>query len=273
MSSILIDKQNKARIAKQFSRAAHTYDAAADVQLDIAFDAMTYLPKHAEVALDIGCGTGRISQQLIQRCDKLLAMDIALGMLQFAQQNRTESVGNIDWLQGDAENLPLGDGSMNLLFSSMVLQWCDNQQKVMAEIHRVMAAKGQAVAAIMCEGSFDELHQSWQQIDHQRHVNAFASSQSWQDAATQQGLQVTLHERSYVTWHSGIRPLLASIKSIGANVVLQSESTAANIRINGHNSLNRQTLKNLEACYQQKYAKNSQLPLTYKVCFIHCSKV
>ena len=39
-----IASRNKTRIAQQFSRAANTYNSAADVQLDIAFDAMAFLP-------------------------------------------------------------------------------------------------------------------------------------------------------------------------------------------------------------------------------------
>jgi malonyl-CoA O-methyltransferase len=34
---------NNIRIAQRFSRAANTYNSAAGVQLDIAFDAMAYI--------------------------------------------------------------------------------------------------------------------------------------------------------------------------------------------------------------------------------------
>jgi malonyl-CoA O-methyltransferase len=274
MTSTSIASRNKTRIAKQFSRAANTYNSAADVQLDIAFDAMAYLPSHYKRGLDIGCGTGRISQQLSTRCDSLVAMDLAFGMLTYAQQNSAVAESSICWLQGDADCLPIADNSIDLLFSSMVLQWSDNPQKVMSEIARVMTSGSNAILAIMCDGSFSQLNDSWQTIDSQRHVNNFASAQLWCDAATSQGLQVNMHEKQYVTWHEDIRKLLSSIKSIGANVLLtsQDKEPTDSACSKSKSVFNRHTLQHLETYYQQKYAQNMQLPLTYQVCFLHCNK-
>jgi len=263
---------NKVRIAQQFSRAANTYNSAADVQLDIAFDAMTYMPSHYKNGLDIGCGTGRISQQLSSRCDKLIAMDLAFGMLTYAKQNNSDGDPSICWLQGDADCLPIADNSVDMVFSSMALQWSDNPSKVMSEIARVMKPCSNAVLAIMCDGSFNQLNDSWQQIDSQRHVNDFTSALSWSDAAKYQGLKVTMQEKQYVTWHQNIRQLLSSIKSIGANVILTNQGLTELSKSKSKNGLNRHTLQHLEIYYQQKYAENLQLPLTYQVCFLQCTK-
>ena len=264
--------RNKTRIAQQFSRAASTYNSAADVQLDIAFDTMAYVPSQAENGLDIGCGTGRISQQLGARCNTLVAMDLAIGMLTYAQQNSLAGDSSICWLQGDADALPLADNSIDMVFSSMALQWSDNQIKVMSEIARVMRPDANAVLAIMCDGSFSQLNDSWQSIDSQRHVNAFASAQTWQDAAKAAGLQVTMHEKQYITWHQNIRQLLSSIKSIGANVLLTPQGSPEQSKPGVKNAFNRHTLQYLESYYQQKYGENMQLPLTYQVCFLRCIK-
>ncbi len=267
-----IASRNKARIAQQFSRAANTYNSAADVQLDIAFDAMAYVPSHYKNGLDIGCGTGRISQQLAARCDNLVAMDLAFGMLAYAKQNSLGGDPSICWLQGDADCLPMADNSVDMVFSSMALQWSDNQQKVMSEIARVMASGSNAILAIMCDGSFNQLNDSWQTIDSQRHVNNLASAQTWYDAAKSQGLQVTMQEKQYVTWHQNIRQLLSSIKSIGANVLLTHQYSTEQTRLESKNVFNRHTLQYLETFYQQKYAESMQLPLTYQVCFLQCRK-
>ena len=266
------NSHNKIRIAQQFSRAANTYNSAADVQLDIAFDAMGYVSSQYKVGLDIGCGTGRISRQLATRCGKLVALDLAFGMLTYAKQSSLADDLSIYWLQGDADYLPMADNSVDMVFSSMVLQWSDNQHAVMSEITRVMACGANAVLAIMCDGSFNQLNNSWQTIDSQRHVNIFANAQTWLDAAKSQGLQVTMQEKQYVTWHQNIRQLLSSIKSIGANVLLTSQDSVGQSKCDSKNFLNRHTLQHLETFYQQKYAENMQLPLTYKVCFLHCSK-
>lgn len=201
-----------------------------------------------------------------QSQNTLVAMDLAFGMLAYAKQNNLRDDTSICWLQGDADFLPMADKSVDLVFSSMALQWSDNQQKVMSEIAPVMTSGSNALLAIMCDGSFEQLNDSWQSIDSQRHVNNFGSAETWYDAAKSQGLQVTMQQKKYVTWDQDIRQLLSSIKSIGANVLLTSPKSQSQAIFNRH------TLQRLESYYQQKYAENMQLPLTYQVCFLRCSK-
>lgn len=255
---------HKSRIARQFSRAASSYDYAAQVQKDIAQDALSYLPKTTGRLLDIGCGTGRNTQSLASSCQHLLALDLAYGMLSYAQQQHINKQHDTCWLQGDAEHLPLQNNAVEGVFSSMALQWCKHPQQVMAEISRVLKPASKAVLAIMCDGSFSQLTQSWQQLDRLKHVNDFASAQVWQKSATNQGLEVNMSVKDYTTWHTDIRQLLASIKSIGANVVL-ADSTE-------QRPLNRQTLQQLDTTYRNKFAIDGQLPLTYRVCYLQCKK-
>jgi malonyl-CoA O-methyltransferase len=268
MSLIPTVTSNKARIAKQFSRAAETYDLAAQVQLDIALDAMSALVKRYHIILDLGCGTGRVSHLLADRCDNLVAMDLAFGMLSYAASQRGSAGNAIQWVQADAEHLPLADHSVDGLFSSMALQWCHHPTQVMAEIQRVMKPQSEAILAIMCEGSFEQLKYSWQQVDDNVHVNSFASPDTWYQGALEQGLTVNMWTKAYTTWHQDIRHLLSSIKSIGANVLL-ARPTAANT---AQLPLSRKVMQQLENSYQKKYAENTQLPLTYQVCFLHCIK-
>ncbi|MGJ8678968.1 methyltransferase domain-containing protein [Paraglaciecola sp.] len=256
----------KGKIARQFSRAAEQYDNDAHVQELIAQDAFSYISQHADTLLDIGCGTGRNSQVLTQYCEHLMALDLAFGMVSYAQKSISKATSQISWLQGDAEYLPLQNRSVNSVFSSMVLQWCNDQNQVMAEISRVLKPQGKAILAIMCEGSFVELNQSWRQLDKHKHVNDFASVKRWQSAALQQGLKVTYEVKPYVTWHADLRGLLASIKSIGANVVLPTQES------DGKKRFNRHTLQNLETVYSDLFAQHGQLPLTYQVCYLQCEK-
>ncbi|MFT5675611.1 MAG: malonyl-CoA O-methyltransferase [Paraglaciecola sp.] len=256
---------NKDRVARQFSRAANTYDQAAEVQVDIAFDAMQLLQGHYANVLDIGCGTGRVSKQLATKCDELLAIDLAEGMLSFAAQKYSsgEDQTDITWLLADAEHLPLRDNSSDAVFSTMALQWCQNIEQVCQEVYRVLKPKGNAVLAILCEGSLQELQQCWWQIDSQRHVNQFHSQQNWKSAARQAGFSVTSHEQSYQSWHNNVRDLLGSIKAIGANVVTETGN---------HAPVSRQMLHDLQECYVQKYACHGKLPLSYQVCFLQLLK-
>jgi malonyl-CoA O-methyltransferase len=260
---------NRRRVAKQFSRAAASYDQAAEVQLDIAFDALQLIDGNFAQILDIGCGTGRISRQLSGLGDQVLAIDLAEGMLRYAarQKNENKQVSNVSWLQADAENLPLQANSIELVFSSMALQWCTNAEQVCHEIHRVLVPRGRAVLAIMIEGSMHELSHSWSQVDERPHVNQFYNSKRWQVAALQAGFEITLSERIYTTWHNNVLELLGSIKAIGANVVTEKTDKKVN-----RTGLSRQNLQQLQDAYLYEFGLNQQLPLSYKVCFLEMQK-
>ena len=258
----------KNRLAKQFSRAASHYDNQAAVQLDIANDALALLPQHCGTALDLGCGTGRVTYRLAQRSHQLIAVDLALGMLQHARNGY--AADNILWLQGDAEHLALSDASVQTVFSSMVLQWCQSPLKVMQEVNRVLQPGGQAVVALMCEGSFNELQQVWAQLDNQRHINQFHRANHWQQAALDSGMQCTLVQKCYQTRHVNLRALLSSIKGIGANIVINPDRQTKEV---SDSRFNRRTLEKLEAVYFALYGDNRQLPLSYHIAFLHCVKL
>jgi malonyl-CoA O-methyltransferase len=260
----------KARVARQFSRAASAYDSAAQVQLEIAEDALQLCESGGRNLLDIGCGTGRISRRLLASCPEIIALDLAEGMLSYAREQITPNQqGNIHWLAGDAESLPLCDAAVERVFSSMALQWCASQKRVMDEIYRVLRPGGSATLAIMAKGSMTELSHCWQRLDHHAHVNQFTSTSDMKQAATQAGFTVVVREKSYLTWHSNVRELLGSIKAIGANVVTETGN---------HSVINRAMLKRLQLCYQNEFASSRSedakrpLPLSYHVCFLQLSK-
>ncbi|KXI30760.1 methyltransferase domain-containing protein [Paraglaciecola hydrolytica] len=258
----------KSRIARQFSRAATHYDDLATVQGEIAADAKKLLPLQCHTLLDIGCGTGRVTRQLSQQSEHVIAMDLALGMLKHASSGSHDQ--SITWIQGDAEQLALLDASLDTVFSSMVLQWCKSPLQVMSEINRVLKMQGQAVLAVMCDGSFTELQQVWAQVDSKQHINHFATPEVWQQAAVNSGLQVKLTTQFYQTWHADLRSLLASIKGIGANVLMKPQVGQDLVTKVG---FNRRTLASLEALYLQQSGENRHLPLSYHIAFLHCTKL
>lgn len=259
----------KARIAKQFSKAAVRYDNAAQVQLDIAFDALQCLPNGPlGVTLDIGCGTGRITRKILPKTSQLLALDLAEGMVHYASNNTLnlrdlDSKQNIAWMTADAESLPFQHNVIDTLFSSMALQWCMPIDVAMQEIYRVLKPSGQAILAVLCDGSMSELKSSWGVIDSDPHVNRFESHVALIDVAKSCGFTVRARTHRYTTLHRNVVGVLNSIKSIGANVLPQSGN---------HAKLSRNTLSQLEKVYFRQFAEKDQLPLGYQVSFLQLQK-
>jgi malonyl-CoA O-methyltransferase len=264
-----LSQAQKTRIARQFSRAAGQYNEAAQIQLQVAMDALSFLPEHVGISLDIGCGTGRITRMLAARSSTTYAIDLAMGMLHYA---KTESVsppdpdGVITWLQADAEQLPLQQHSVHTVFSSMVLQWCAQPDLVMQQIRGVLKPGGQAVLAIMVDNSFFELNSVWAHFDQIRHINKFHRAETWRQAALNSGLKVELQRQRYTSYHLGLRELLTSIKQVGANVLLHANET----NTQSAQPLSRSLLRQLEAEYRHQYATFNALPLSYELVFLHC---
>src|SRR5690606_13457587 len=135
---------DKKKIAHSFSRAANTYDSVAQLQRDVGTELLKklpdVLPEKARI-LDLGSGTGFFTTKLAQQYPQaqVLGLDLAEGMLHFSRKSASDS---IQWLCGDAEFLPLTDNSVDLVFSSLAIQWCNNLPQLMRELHRVLTPGG-----------------------------------------------------------------------------------------------------------------------------------
>ncbi len=91
--------------------------------------------------LDLGCGTGRFSFALseVYKCP-VLAIDPSETMLEEGKKvNKTE---NIFWLKGIAEEIPIDDKSVELLWMSQVFHHIDNIDLAFKEICRVIKKNG-----------------------------------------------------------------------------------------------------------------------------------
>jgi len=118
--------------AESFSRAAASYDSVAELQRAVGGELLQRLPPLLPTRwLDLGSGTGHFTRRLAERYPQAegVALDLAEGMLRHARQQG----GAGHFIAGDAERLPLPDGSLDLMFSSLAVQWCGDFAAVLAE--------------------------------------------------------------------------------------------------------------------------------------------
>ncbi|MBC3764307.1 methyltransferase domain-containing protein [Neptunicella marina] len=259
VTSSTTDNLLKQRIANQFSRAAVQYDQHAPIQWQVANDALSLFDVKSGMTVDLGCGTGRITRLLSKQTESVIGIDIAEGMLRFA---REQSINGIQWVAGDAEQLPLLNETVSGVFSSMVLQWCYSIENCLAEIYRVLKPGGKAVLAIMVQDSFWQLAQSWP-LNGYSAVNRFMAHEHIVKAAQQCGFEVKAENRQYNSEHLNVRELLGSIKAVGANVVTQKNHNA---------QLTRQTLSQLSENYELLRKQNGMLPLSYQISMVQLTK-
>ena len=96
--------------------------------------------------LDLGCGAGLDSILAARRVGpsgKVIGVDMTEDMLDKARSNAgAVGISNIEWHLADAEDLPLADGTVDVVIMNGVLNLCPDKPKVLAELHRVLRPSG-----------------------------------------------------------------------------------------------------------------------------------
>ncbi|MDH0893561.1 MULTISPECIES: malonyl-ACP O-methyltransferase BioC [unclassified Pseudomonas] len=208
---------DKRQVAASFSRAADSYDGVAALQRAVGAQLLARLPALAPARwLDLGCGTGHFTRLLAQRfaVGEGVALDLAEGMLRHARPRG----GARHFVAGDAEALPLRDHSLDLIYSSLAVQWCADFAAVLAEARRALRPGGMLAFSSLCVGTLQELRDSWQAVDGFVHVNRFRPFEGYQALCAGSGLRVLTLERQATTLHfPDLRTLTRSLKDLGAH--------------------------------------------------------
>ncbi|KAA3655367.1 MAG: methyltransferase domain-containing protein [Proteobacteria bacterium] len=250
--------ERKQRVRAAFDRAAATYDAAAAVQREICGHLLDLAKAHPPGApvqrlLDAGCGTGTGATVLIDWLApaRRYALDFAPGMLACHVDRPGQTA-----ICGDLEHLPLADASVDAIWSSLAVQWC-NPARVMAELGRVLQAGGTAWVATLGPQTLWELRDAFRGIDDAEHVIGFHGPDTWQQSAIQGGLQVAGCRRIPAAATAGsLRHLLKDIKAIGAHQVGSGRR---------RKPLGKAAWRQLEATYERHRRTDGLLPATYDV--------
>lgn len=250
---------------RSFERAANSYDKAAVLQREIGdrlSSRLDYVKLDPSTVLDLGCGTGYLSEKLMQRYSKaqIVATDIALSML-----HKTAEKGG--WFRkpysvcSEAERLPFAADSFDLVISNLMLQWCEDLPHVFTGVNRVLKSDSLFSFTSFGPDTLKELRESWQCVDNYPHTNPFADMHDVGDALMQAGFQQPVLDMEMITMHyPSLRALMMDLKNIGA-------SNAAVERQRGLTG--KQTLQRLEEAYQPFRLKDGSYPLSYEVVYGH----
>ncbi|GLQ54057.1 class I SAM-dependent methyltransferase [Devosia nitrariae] len=114
--------------------------------------------------LEVGCGTGALSGEILARCTpaSLTAIEPSEGFL--AQARARVSDERARFLTGDAQALPVGDATNHMVVSGLVLNFVPDRATALAEMQRVARA-GATIAFYVWDypgGGMEFMRAFWQ---------------------------------------------------------------------------------------------------------------
>jgi malonyl-CoA O-methyltransferase len=191
----------------------------------------------------------------------VIALDMAPGMLHEARRHQ-QWLRRFERVCADAMRLPFADASVDVIVSSLMLQWCEPPDAAFAEIRRVLKPEGFVAFTTLGPDTLSELRNAWAEADGDmhayNHVNHFTDMHDVGDALVRAGLSepVLDVDRIQLTYPDALS-LMRDLKAIGAHNV-----TAGRPR----GLLGRARLQRMQQAYEA-YRRNGQLPATYEVVY------
>jgi trans-aconitate methyltransferase len=161
---------------------AETYHRVSNPQFEWGTVVLDRLPLRGdELVVDIGCGTGRLTQKLLQRLPRgrVLAIDLSSNMLQIARDYLRPSFGTrIQLAIADAASLPVGEQA-DAIFSTATFHWVLDHPQLFRSLRDALKPAGHLVA--QCGGGAN-LARIQRRLDQLRSEPEFAGYfTSWRD--------------------------------------------------------------------------------------------
>lgn len=253
---------DRAQVRRSFDRASESYDRGAVLQAEVRTELLERLEltrlEPAQI-VDVGCGTGHASRALLARYPRarVIALDISASMLR-AARHQQRFYRKFQRLCADAARLPLADASVDLIYSNLMLQWCNDPDAVFAEFRRVLRPHGLVTFSSFGPDTLKELRSAWRAVDEHTHVNQFLDMHDVGDALVRAGLaEPVLDVEHYTLTYDDTLTLMRDLKAIGAHNVTAGRPMG----LTGRGRLAR-----MGGAYEA-FRREGKLPATYEVVF------
>lgn len=258
-------KLDRHAVRAHFERAARTYDDAAILQAEVAHrlsERLGVVKLSPAKVLDLGAGTGISTVDLLARYPRsqIVSLDLALNMLRktarLGRWNRRPKL-----VVGDAEVLPFSDATFDLVFSNLMLQWCQPPDNALNEIGRILNPDGVVMFATLGPDTLHELRDSWAQVNTRQHVGMFMDMHDVGDAMLRAGLKDPVVDVETITMtYQTVDTLLKDLKALGATNALVGRGTGLG---------GRKAMADMMRAYETYRGNDGFLPASYEVIYGH----
>lgn len=269
------------QVRRSFGRAAAGYDAASPVQREIESRLLEsldyYALRHGDaepgVIVDIACGPARAAHALRARWPKsrVIALDAALPMLHAARDNtrgRFLREREIPRINADLRALPFADGSMDVLFCNLALQWIEDLPATFAEFRRVMKPGGMLLVSTFGSETLQDLREAFAHADDLPHVSPFTAIAPFGDAMVAAGFREPVLDRDIlIEYKPAFADILRSLRAMGATNALTTRrhSLSGRARFSAAEAAHARDARGFpmrwEAIYAQAWAPEPGTPM------------
>jgi malonyl-CoA O-methyltransferase len=222
---------------------------------------LEFMKVKPSLILDLGAGTGRAARLLARRYNpaRVVQLDMAFNMLRsrrpllhrFTRQHR---------VCADAQWLPFPEACVDLVFSNLMLQWCNDPAAVFREACRVLRPDGLLIFSTLGPDTLNELRRSWEAVDNAVHVNAFVDMHDLGDALVHAGLAEPVMEvEPYTLTYADGFALMRDLKRLGARNANRGRPRTLT---------GKGRLKTMLDHYEQ-WRRDGLLPASYEVVYGH----
>ncbi|WP_028594729.1 methyltransferase [Paenibacillus assamensis] len=303
---------NKEIVGQRFDRRAHEYDRYADVQIKMIQTLLGCPPvqRHMQLhaglnseqhacnhepvkLLDIGCGTGALTQaaistSVVPASARLSLLDLSPRMLQEARRKLMLTgydVEQLNLIVADAEKWAVVDNeqskkrdsrngietssqdSYDIILSSAAFQWFNQPHSTLRALCKRLRPRGMLAFATFLPGTLHQLHDACAYADSQLNDEVYPRGQAYVDAADWQSWMgecpsSAWMEQEWTLTYASIEDMLQHVRRIGASNALQQQPAP----------ITRTWIQYMKEYYNEHYSReDGTVYLTYRAGFGYIS--
>lgn len=258
------------KIQQSFQRALQSYNDNASFQQNIASRLVdlamnTGLPSNAARSLEIGCGTGFLTKQLVNHVTsrKWFINDLVANCETYIQ-DLIPTTTRWQFLTGNIEKIHIPE-QLDLISSASTLQWVTDLHSLLNQLSQQLNNGGYLLISSFTDKHFTEirsLQKRLQKQNQQKNINCpmnYWSESQWHSVLDKNYDVLLIETETQVAYFDSVKDLLMHLRLTGVNG-------------NARQNWTQQKLSHFEQLYSQHFQENGQYKLSYNPIYVIAKK-